>query len=104
MLHNLDFFDLFRWSLGTIVTIYATIITLQSLWGWYVWLSGDDKYMTMLRRYLIIHSLRLRFATFWGDVLVSLLLCIAFVVLWRGHVIIYDVGEKLSDAAVVHAK
>ena len=45
---------------GWVVTIYATIITLQSLWGWYVWLAGADKYMSVLRRYLILHSLRLR--------------------------------------------
>ena len=103
-MRHLDPFDLFRWVLGTIVTIYATIITLQSLWGWYTWLSGSDKYMTMLRRYLIVHGLRLRFATFWGDVIISILLCIAFLILWRAHIIIYDVGARLRDAAVVYKR
>lgn len=102
MLRHLDFFDFFRWVLGTIVTIYATIITLQSVWGWYTWLSGSDKYMTMLRRYLIVHGLRLRFKTFWGDVIICILLCIAFLILWRAHVIIYDLGARLRDVAVVH--
>ena len=59
-----DPFDFFRWWLSTIVTIYATIITLQSLWGWYAWLAGSDKYMTLLRRYLVVHGLRLRFRAF----------------------------------------
>lgn len=95
MFRHLDFFDFFRWVLGTIVTIYATIITLQSLWGWYVWLSGSDKYMTMLRRYLIVHGLRLRFKTFWGDVIICILLCVAFLLLWRAHLVIYDIGAKL---------
>ena len=104
MFRGLDFFDLFRWVLGTIVTIYATVVTLQIAWGYYVWLSGGDKYMTMLRRYLLVHGLRLRFKTFWGDVLICLLLCVAFVILWRGHVIIYDVGAKLSDAAILHSR
>jgi hypothetical protein len=103
MFRNLDFFDLFRWVLGTIVTIYATIITLQSLWGWYVWLSGSDRYMTVLRRYVIVHGLRLRFKTFWGDVIICILLCVAFLILWRAHIVIYDLGARLRDvAAAVH--
>ena len=56
-----------RWTLGWVVTVYATVITIQSLWGWYIWLAGQDKYIGMLRRYVIVHGLRLRFATFWGD-------------------------------------
>lgn len=94
---HLDAFDFFRWVLSIVATIYATVVTLQSVYGWFVWLSGSDKYMTMLRRYLVVHSLRLRFTTFWGDVLVCLLLCIAFLLLWRGHVIIYDIGAKLRS-------
>lgn len=93
---HLDAFDFFRWVLTIIATIYATVVTLQSLWGWYVWLQGRDKYMTMLRRYVVVHGLRLRFTTFWGDVLICILLCVAFLLLWRAHVIIYDVGAKLN--------
>ena len=94
---NLDAFDFFRWVVSIIATIYATVVTLQSLWGWYVVLSGSDKYVTILRRYLVVHSLRLRFKTFWGDVLICLLLCVTFVILWRGHVVIYDLGAKLRN-------
>lgn len=101
MMH-LDAFDFFRWVLSIIATIYATVITLQSLWGWYTWLSGSDKYMTMLRRYVLVHGLRLRFKTFWGDVLICLLLCIAFLILWRAHVIIYDIGAKLSHVPAAY--
>jgi hypothetical protein len=93
---HLDAFDFFRWVLSIIATIYATVITLQSLYGWYTWLAGSDKYMTMLRRYLVVHGLRLRFKTFWGDVLICGLLCVTFLILWRAHVIIYDIGAKLS--------
>jgi hypothetical protein len=97
---HLDAFDFFRWFLSIIATIYATVITLQSLYGWYIWLAGSDKYMTMLRRYLVVHGLRLRFKTFWGDVLICGLLCITFLILWRAHVIIYDIGAKLSHVPV----
>lgn len=97
---HLDAFDFFRWFLSIVATIYATVITLQSLWGWYTWLAGSDKYMTMLRRYVIVHGLRLRFKTFWGDVLICVLLCVAFLILWRAHVIIYDIGAKLTHVPV----
>ena len=101
---HLDAFDFFRWVVSIIATIYATVVTLQSLWGWYVWLSGSDKYITMLRRYVVLHSLRLRFKTFWGDVLICLLLCVAFLILWRAHVMIYDIGAKLKAAVAAEAR
>src|SRR5215510_3416273 len=91
----IDLFDFFRLWLGWIVTIYATIITVQSLYGWYVWLAGSDKYMTMLRRYVIVQGLRLRFRAFWGDVIICVLLCLAFLILWRAHHIMYDLRARV---------
>ena len=90
-----DPFDFFRWWLGTIATIYATVIMLQSLYGWYVWLAGSDKYMSLLRRYLLVHGLRLRFKAFWGDVIICGLLSVTFLLLWRAHGLIYDLGDTL---------
>lgn len=92
---EIDIFNLFRRLVAIVATVYATIITVQSLWGWYVWLAGQDKYIGMLRRYLIVHGLRLRFRTFWGDVLVCVLLCVVFVLLWHAHRIIYDTALVL---------
>jgi hypothetical protein len=82
---QLDPFDFFRWTVAWIATIYATVITLQSLWGWVSYLSGNEKYVGMVRRYLAVHALRLRFKTFWGDVLICLLLCVVFLILWFMH-------------------
>ncbi len=82
---SLDFFDFFRLALAWVVGIYATVVTLQSLWGWYVWLATSDKYISLVRRYLIVHGLRLRFRAFWGDVAICLLLCVAFLILWHAH-------------------
>ena len=93
---DVDFFNFFRYVLGTIVTIYATILTLQSLYGWYVWLAGSDKYMSMLRRYVIVHGLRLRFKTFWGDVIICGLLCVMFLILWHIHTRIYQLGDAMK--------
>src|SRR5438552_14775454 len=93
---RIDLFNFFRWWLGWIVTIYATIITIQSLWGWYIWLAGSDKYISLLRRYVIVQGLRLRFRAFWGDVIICVLLTVIFFILWHAHHLIYDLGDKLQ--------
>ena len=90
---DVDFFNFFRYMLGTIATIYATVLTLQSLWGWYVWLAGQDRYIGLVRRYLIVHGLRLRVKAFWGDVIICVLLCVTFFILWHAHGIIYQIGN-----------
>jgi hypothetical protein len=94
---EIDLFNFFRIWLGWIVTIYASILTLQSLYGWYVWLAGQDKYIGMLRRYLIVHGLRLRFKTFWGDVIICVLLCVIFLMMWHAHHVIYDMSATMSS-------
>lgn len=98
---DLDFFRFFRNALATIATIYATVITLQSLWGWYVVLAAGDKYTTMLRRYLLVQGLRLRFKTFWGDVIICALLFVAFVMIWRAQATMDEVERTLTAAAKV---
>jgi hypothetical protein len=94
---RIDFFNFFRWVLSLIVTVYATVVTLQSLWGWYVWLAGNEKYIAIVRRYVIVHGLRLRFRTFLGDVLVCILLCVAFLIMWHAHHVIYELGDRVAD-------
>lgn len=91
-----DPFDSFRWMLGWAVTIYASIVTLQSLYGWWVWLAGTDRYVSILRRYIIVQGLRLRFRTFWGDVLICGLLCVVFVLLWHAHHVVADIARTLK--------
>jgi hypothetical protein len=93
---DIDFFNFFRYLLALIVTIYATVITLQSLWGWYNMLAGRDRYIGMVRRYLVVHGLRLRFKAFWGDVVICLLLCVVFMIIWHAHQIIYDISDKMG--------
>ncbi len=95
---DLDFFRFFRNALATIATVYATVITLQSLWGWYVWLAGSDKYTSLVRRYLLVHGLRLRFKTFWGDVIICALLFIAFAMIWKAQSTMDHVERTLVEA------
>jgi hypothetical protein len=90
---DVDLFHFFRWTVGWIATFYATIIMVLSLWGWYVYLKANDKYVGMMRRYLVLQALRLRFRSFWGDVIVCLLLCVAFVLIWQAHKALWSAAE-----------
>jgi len=90
-----DPFNTFRWGLMVVVTIYCTIVMAQQGWSWYVWLMTDDRYITMLRRYVLVHGLRLRFATFWGDVLICVLLCFVFVLFFIAHRVVIGI-DKVS--------
>ena len=94
---DVDFFNLWRWLLFIVGTMYFLLITAQSLYGWYVWLAGGERYISLVRQYMIVQGLRLRFKTFWGDVLICLLLCVAFLIIWRAHVSINDLGIRLAD-------
>jgi hypothetical protein len=106
MLNFDDIFSFFRFWLATIVTVYASILTIQSLWGWYLWLAGGNKYSSLIRRYLLVHGLRLRFKTFWGDVIICILLCVAFFILWHAQNVINDANNALKPSPHVqrHAK
>ena len=85
---DVDFSNFWRYLLTIIGTVYATVLTVQSLWGWYVWLSGQEKYVSMLRQYVVLQGLRLRFRTFWGDVIICILLCGVLLIIWQLHVMI----------------
>jgi hypothetical protein len=82
---HVDFFDFFRYALGTVVTIYATVVTLQSLYGWYVYLSGKGRYLGLVRRYIMLQGLRLRIKTFGGDTLMCILLTVALILVLHAH-------------------
>jgi hypothetical protein len=99
LLLDVDIFNFFRWLLAIIVTVYATVVTLQSLWGWYIWLAGSDRYVSLVRRYVVVHGLRLRFKAFWGDVVICVLLCFIFLIIWRAHQVIYDIGDDKQGNA-----
>jgi hypothetical protein len=101
---DIDFFSFFRWMLALIVGIYASIITLQSIYNWYIWLAGSDKYMSLLRRYLVVHGLRLRVSSFWGDVIVCLLLGIAFVMIWRAQHTMDSIEETVKTTVKHHVQ
>ena len=99
-----DLFDLFRWLLGTVVTVYATVVTGQWAWSWWIWLTrpqaGYEKHFSMLRRYLVLHGLRIRIRSFWGDLLMIGLLSVAFVLLFIAHMRVYQLPTRAEMAAI----
>ena len=93
---DIDLFNFFRWGLCVVVSVYCTIIIAEQTWVWYAWLMSEDRYIAILRRYLIVHGLRLRFRTFWGDVLICLLLCLVFLLLFWAHTFLHHMDQTLS--------
>ena len=85
---HVDFFDFFRYVLGTVVTVYAVVVTWQSLYGWYVYLNGQDRYISLVRRYVMLQGLRLRIKTFGGDVAICILLSVVWILLIRAHYLV----------------
>jgi len=93
----MDLFDFYRYLLGTVVTIYAAVTTAQSAISWYNWLAQGDRHILLVRRYVITSGLRLRLTSFWADALVSLLLCLVFVMLWHAHGTVAQIAAALTD-------
>ena len=94
---DVDLFHFFRLGVAWIATVYATVVTVQSLYGWYVYLAASDRYTNLMRRYLIAQAVRMRIMTFGGELLICLLLCVLFVIIWRAHHVIYGLEETLRD-------
>ena len=101
----LDLFDLFRWLLGTVATVYATVLLCQWAWTWWVWLSrpaaGYERHFAILRRYLVIHGLRLRLKRFGGDLLVIVGLCVVFALLFEAHRVVYAMPRPAGEVGRV---
>ena len=55
---DIDLFNFFRWGLSIIATIYCVVVTAQSTWSCYVWLSTNDRYIGVLTscRNLSLHG------------------------------------------------
>jgi len=86
-LPDLDFFNFFRYLLCTVVTIYVVLVTLQSALGWYKWLSEPTAYNPLLRSYLAV-----------ADLLICLLLGVAFVLICDAHGTIAQIADDLEYA------
>jgi hypothetical protein len=90
-------FDIFRWLVFVFVTVYFLVTSGQLLWSYWVWLSAPDRYTGMLRNYIIVQGLRTKVTRFWPDLIICGLLCFAFVLMWRAHLIIGQIARTVND-------
>ncbi|MGA2497290.1 MAG: hypothetical protein ABSH20_06095 [Tepidisphaeraceae bacterium] len=95
---DVDLFTLYRWLLAWVVTVYCTVLTVQWAWTWYVWLSSSDRYIAILRRYIIVAALRMKFRTFWGELLICLLLSVAFGLMCKAQYLMSDIEQAYGQA------
>ncbi len=66
MLADVDLFNMFRWVLGTVCTIYALVVSWQSLWAWLNYFSSSRN-AAVLGRYAFVLLVRLKLRRFAGD-------------------------------------
>lgn len=86
-LGNRDLFELWRLLLATVCGIYATVVTVRSVMGWLLYLSGSDRVSRLMRTYALVHLLRLRWRRFSRDLLAigAYLVIIGWLLYEHGH-------------------
>jgi hypothetical protein len=60
---DFDLFVVFRWSLATVCTIYAVVVSARSLWNWLSWFAGSRE-TAVLGRYTFVLILRTKLRRF----------------------------------------
>ena len=81
---NIELFDIYRWILATICTIYVVVCTLKSLAGWLHYFASSRETM-VLGRYTMVLLLRLRFRRFGWDLFQIAVLTLIFGFIVWGH-------------------
>ena len=56
---DIEPFTMFRWALGTVCTIYAGVVTWQSVWPWITWF-GSSRQTAVLGKYTLVLLIRTR--------------------------------------------
>lgn len=80
-----DLFEQWRLLLTIICSVYAVVVTGRSLWSWVAYLSGQDRKTSLMRSYVVVQLLRLRFRRFAGEfVQIGFWLTVLLLVL-QGH-------------------
>ena len=66
-LRSFDLFEAWRFVLAVACTVYAAIVMLRWMSGWYDYLYASDRGRATLRRYAVVQLLRLRARRFLGE-------------------------------------
>jgi len=59
-MNEFDLFFAFRYALGLVCGVYATVRLVTSVWRWHLYLSPARRSTNLMRQYVILHLLRLR--------------------------------------------
>ncbi len=88
MLAYLTLFELFRWFLAVVCTVYATVLTIQWLWGWLKYF-GTSRQTAILGRYATLLLVRIRLRRFALELvqIVALTVLFFYIVHWN-HLLI----------------
>ncbi len=84
MIADLQLFELFRWQLAVICTIYAGVVTWQSLWSWLTWFN-TSRPAAAVGRYAGLLLLRIRMRPFlWELLQIAVLIALfGYIVHWN---------------------
>ena len=80
-------------AIVVICGIYATVITVRSLLGWVNYFSGADRTANLMRQYLVVHLLRLRWDRFTKELLLIVFYLAVFLALLFSH----ELGDVLGE-------
>lgn len=80
-----DLFDFYRFLLSVLVGSYATVRLVTFIWRLQYIGFGDPRARGLLRQYLLIQMLRVRFRRFAWDLLQIALLLVVFILLLHRH-------------------
>jgi hypothetical protein len=84
MWHDLDLFDIFRWLLAVVCSVYAVVVTVRSLLSWLEYFASSRE-TAILGRYTLALLLRLRMRRFAGELLQIAGLTVVLVLLLYAH-------------------
>ncbi len=72
---DFDLFFIYRKLLVIFCTVYTAIRITQSLWRWLEYFYTPEKTRKLMRGYLAVQLLRVRWVKFWREYLQIVLLC-----------------------------
>lgn len=87
-LSSADLFMLYRRLLVIFCSIYAGIRLMQTIGRWFKFLAFPDRSRRLLRSYLFVHILRVRWRRFGPEYIqIGGLLCILTLIVWLHYIV-----------------
>jgi len=81
---DLDLFEMYRWLLALVCTVYTVVVTVRSVVNWLAYFR-ESRRTAVLGRYTLVLLLRMRLRRFAGELLQIAALVVVLVVLIYAH-------------------